>query len=341
MDFEEVLACLQDTEKCQAFVAKLKNAGKHSKAFFNLRNVMTELRMNKKPHGIDQKTIIQHTLRFTEVDECFQSFRLVCKSWKDAVETIRFNRMVGSDFFNKLNHTLEFHGTVPPYTTKYLQAFRKLHFPIDLLDNYWDENVHEICSLILSSMQNLNTINFKVSLPGNDFTLSVLNEIFILKMLLNSKETLQTLHISKFTLPHKKFLKLSTLELKIGEEYMSLHEFQTIFSRVLKYMENLETVSLDQCGDTAHVCEYIAKNYAKHCISASGPECTLNRVGVQIFTGRTSPAFSGDLAKLENKKYGHNLQYLHMWICANNPMVNGWDRYREILDQYTNLKVIS
>jgi len=179
-------------------------------------------------------------------------------------------------------------------------------------------------------MQNLNAINFSLYSGEN---LTQMDEIFILKMLRNSKETLQTLCTSNFIIPDINFPKLSTLELIIGEKYISLHEFQMYFSRVLRNMENLETVYLDLLDDDTNVCEYIAKNYAKHCISASRVEYTLNCVGVKILT-------NGQLFELENQKYGHNLQYLHVWIPTHHPMAFEWDRYRDILDQYTNLKVI-
>ena len=57
--------------------------------------------------GIHQKTIIQHTLRFSDAEECFQNFRLVCKSWKNAVETIRFNRMAGPEIFGEFESNFQ------------------------------------------------------------------------------------------------------------------------------------------------------------------------------------------------------------------------------------------
>ena len=98
-EFEKVLACLENPDKLKEFISRLKNAGKNSKPFFNVHNAMVELRMNRSPRGIHQKTIIQHTLRFCDSWESFHEFRLVCKSWKDAVETIRFNRFVDDKFF--------------------------------------------------------------------------------------------------------------------------------------------------------------------------------------------------------------------------------------------------
>ena len=63
---------------------------------------MVELKMNKALRGIDEKTTLQHTFKFTDPDECFQSFRLVCKSWRDAVETIKFNRTVPLKTFRNI-----------------------------------------------------------------------------------------------------------------------------------------------------------------------------------------------------------------------------------------------
>jgi len=89
------------------------------------------------PRGIHQKTIIQHTLRFSDTGDCFQKFRLVCKSWKDAVETIRFNRMIGDEkmdeteaeigFFDDLDEQIKSQAMVPNinYFCKYLALFKK------------------------------------------------------------------------------------------------------------------------------------------------------------------------------------------------------------------------
>jgi len=46
-------------------MGRLKKAGPNSIPHLQIENAMTELKMDKAPRGIDQKTIIQHTLRFS------------------------------------------------------------------------------------------------------------------------------------------------------------------------------------------------------------------------------------------------------------------------------------
>jgi hypothetical protein len=49
MDFEEVLACLENTEKCEQFIRKLRKEGPNSTPFLNVQNAMVELKMHKPP----------------------------------------------------------------------------------------------------------------------------------------------------------------------------------------------------------------------------------------------------------------------------------------------------
>jgi len=103
---------------------------------------------------LTKKTILQHTLRFSDEDECFEKFRLVCKSWKDAVETIRFNRFVNYKFFYNLDEKITSHEILPAnYLSKYLKLFRKLCMSLDL------ENKNKIFSLVLNNMKKLNEIH--------------------------------------------------------------------------------------------------------------------------------------------------------------------------------------
>jgi len=157
------MECLEITEKRQELIARFKNAGENSRVVLLLQKAMMELKMHKTPSGIHQKTIIQHTLRFGDVDECFQKFRLVCKSWKDAVETIRFNRYVGNTFFCNLDQKITSQEILPAsYLGKYLPLFRKLNMKIMDL-----ENKNKIFALVLNNMKKLNAIKF-VTEGGED-----------------------------------------------------------------------------------------------------------------------------------------------------------------------------
>ena len=110
---------------------------------------MVELKMHKPPRGMDQKTIIQHVLKFADAKECFQSFRLVSKFFQDAVETIKFNREVDYEIFQKLAQNEQF---APLYVQKYLKIFRKLYIPNYIM---WGKNPGKILTPIVNYMKKL------------------------------------------------------------------------------------------------------------------------------------------------------------------------------------------
>jgi len=332
MDLEEVLACLENPEKREEFILRLKNAGENSTPFWHVQKAMKELKMNKAPRGIDQKTILQHTLRFMDPDECFQSLRLVSESWKDAVETIKFNYEVPVIIFHAIDKIIKNGLPISPYFEKYLQCFKKLHVVMPLLAS---ENGHHMISLVLNNMKKLNYIYLNSHCENLPETV----DPFIFQILKNSHETLQFARISRFCVPDISFLKLKTLEIDIGID-ICVPEFKTCFPRILKNMKRLQTVMIRLLGPTyCDVCEYIAQNYGKHCISADASHDDiemLNIVPVKILIN----VF--DLEEnLQNFKYVSGLQYLHVSInFPEEPMTCGWDKYQELFDPCLNLKAI-
>ena len=313
----------------------MTNAGPNSKPVLNVGDAMVELKMKQAPRGIDEKTMLQHTFRFCEADECFQNFRLVSKSWKDAVETIRFNREVDPEFLVSLLEQNP-QGQIPVYYAKYLRAFRKLTIDTDsLYDN--EEIAKKFYSFVLNSMEKLNEILFCCGNRGG----SQLGIDFSVNMMKKSRETLKVVSgieifepISRITFP-----VLNELEFSIGSHFISLNEFETHFPTALENMNHLELVNIIGCTDGSVNFEHLAQKYAKHCISANGNSNydLLNFVEVKIMmvTG------NHQLLNLLDKKYTPQVEYLHVWVDTKyHPMRDHWDRYREIFDQFTNLKAI-
>merc|ERR1712034_285115 len=49
----------------------------------------------------------------------------------------------------------------------------------------------------------------------------------------------------------------------------------------------------------------------------------------------------GDLNGLENKKYIEDLEFIHLDIVSpDQPLINNWDRYKEIFDKIIQLKAV-
>ena len=297
---------------------------------------MTELNMHKAPKGIFEKTMLQNMFQFCEPDECFQSFRLVCKSWKNAVETIRFNQYSSMQEVRMTLTFLELDQAITNqtiistnYFDKYLPAFKQFSAPVNIC--FW-ENKNEIFALILKNMKKLNELDF-ASWHGN---LSPEDETFMYKMIENSRNTLSKLHLSKITIPDVTFPKMTQLSLCIGRDYILLEDFETHFPRVLENMEILEKVTLNRWrGGSESVLQYIDHNYQKHCIHGRLFKFDLlNYIPLKIAT----TIF--ELEKVDNKIYGSHLQYAQFIFRHDDPMEDGWDRYQEIFDQCTNLKAI-
>jgi hypothetical protein len=312
--------------------------------------------MNKKPRGIEETTIMQHTFRYAKVDECFKKFRLVCKSWKNAVETMRFNRPVPERYLKHFSWNPGHHPQISPewvakhfrdrvtYRAKYLQAFRKLHLDWEYLYEMSEDQRN-----LISNLTKLNEIKF----PFTEFELSEVSPEYyfmMTKMLQNSKTTLQTVQLYNLTIAKDIiFPKLRKLDLLISEHRTSFQDFEKYFRQILeKNMENVEIVVL-RLGkmETQHVCEYVSTNYPNHCISFYVPTFSDLPIDVfEILPSKIVEMSALKLLELENKRHTPTIEYL----CLNNLpykagrerllLTTGWNRYQDIFDQCTNLKAI-
>merc|ERR1711959_278664 len=108
------MGCLEDPEKRNEYIARLKSAGPNSQSVLDLKNSMEGVNMNKPPKHIFETTMLQHTFKHCDPLECFLQFRLVCKPWQNAVETIKFDRFNDPDILKK-------HTNYPLFVAKYLQ----------------------------------------------------------------------------------------------------------------------------------------------------------------------------------------------------------------------------
>merc|ERR1711959_330635 len=91
------------------------------------------------------------TFKFCDPLECFLQFRLVCKPWKNAEETIRFDK------FNN-TEVLEVYLNYPHFLSKFLKVFKKLWvFDYNLPQNVqWDI----LGPLIVNNTKSLNEVRF-------------------------------------------------------------------------------------------------------------------------------------------------------------------------------------
>lgn len=272
--------------------------------------------MHKAPRGIHQETMLQHTFRFLKVKESFDSFRLVSKTWKHAVETIRFDQQLNV-YDSEIDHS---------YCPKYLQAFKKFDFTFD--------TGYQPPQLILNNMKKLNHLSFD---SPDRYTFSPEDESFMFNIIQNSRQTLRYLRALTLQFSNLHFPNVEDLEL--ANHVVTRENLENNFPEAMKNMENLRLVKFALFDNTySIVCKYIAEKYPNHCISldlAGMPPDILNLVKPKILSNVSA------ISHLENKSATHYIEYLHcLFAEADCLMAGGWDRYREILDQCTNLRAI-
>jgi len=194
---DEIVSILQNPEKIEQLISKLKTIGKDFPKFQKFKRSIDSFHLNKPPRGVHQTNILQHVFKYSDSRECFDSFRLVCKTWQNAVETIRLDISPPFKIFQELC-LHEINGQFPPFYSKYLQRFRKLK--LDLLFGHFDMTKwNSISNLLLKNMQNLSEFSIRIQQIPPKFV------IFLFHLFQNSKSTLTNLlvyqHLDIVTLP--------------------------------------------------------------------------------------------------------------------------------------------
>ena len=252
---------------------------------------------------------------------------------KNSVETIRFNRF--NSYYDtyklwSLLHQNEF----PEFAGKYLKIFKKfdIHFVPKLLQN-WDC----VSRFILQNTGILNEFKFRhCERSGEDLVVS-----FIYKIILQSKDVIRKISLFKFIIPNTYFPNLTKIELNLAfTEQIAIEKFKIEYPQALENMPNLEILHFftDYNPNYKPFCKYFAENFPEHCIYYQDDD--IDEIGIlDYFPAKI--LCNVNLTSLQNKKYNYFLQYLHVMVDINNPMLHGWDRYESIFNQCPNLKVIN
>ena len=309
---------MEDAEKRQEYIARLKSAGPNSQPVLDLKKSMEGLKMKKPPKNIFEKTILQHTFKYCDPLECFLQFRLVCKDWQNAIETIKFDR------FNKV--CVHKYACHPTFLTKFLPMFKKIRIYISK-PIFESEQVR---TLLLNNVSKLNEISLSVSSEVKQFL-----PLFIQTFYQNSSVTVKKIyHYGKY-LPDLQFPKTTVLSLMLS--YHTNTTFIQTFSNAMENIENLELIQVSVSKTNDDIFKFITENFSKHYMFCSTlTERTLNHLPLKLCK------CVRNLDTLRNKTYNHEMEYLSCYIgniC--DPTSGCWDEYREILDQCGKLKQMS
>jgi len=313
-----IISILENPEKIKELISKLKTICDHSLQFQTFKKSIDSFHLNKPPRGLHEKNILQHTFKYSDSRECFDNFRLVCKSWKFSVETIRLNRHVPDAFFDELClHSRN--DNFSPFYSKYLKIFKNLC--LDLEDDFDMKKWNSISNLLLNNMKNLGKIIISVELTPPNFT------IFLFKLFENSQSTLKQLSIFWAT---EDVLALPTIFLpNLHFCYLYLHPRNKIDADTFDYLmksfvsscKHLKTFQLQGYDNRPKILKYIRKYYPNHFVDSPGISTSLV---VHVPLKRSCL----DLQDLAQYRYASCIEYLVLKLHSMeiyNPTEGDWE----------------
>lgn len=298
------------------------------------------------------KIILQQIFKFSDNFECFVTFRSVCKSWKLAIESQRFNTFPSESACTYVTLNLLMGRGIPLSFTKYFQSCEKFSICTDGFwptDHFFDETgtanlsleiqakINAICAYFLNNMTNLKELAIFNSYILHDWHLTTDSQeyrTFILTLLQNNSQTLRKIKIPAFLFPITFFPKLNFVQiLSISPDSQ---EFECSLQNLLtNSTDSLKVIRIDLWNQDQEFTEFLSENYSKYLISCIS--YTYNNFGCKILSNL-------DVNQLLTSDFPYRSipEYIHFkHVPWKNPNPEGWEFYRRKFDMYLNLKGIS
>lgn len=329
MNREAVLNQLSNPDRAQELYLRMKRLPSDSPAFISLHQCMTHIDAFRPPRGVKQKHIIQNIISFSPLRPTWLSHRLVCKDWRHAIESMRFNARIEDfrpipedsdeeyeDERYDIENAVKFPGAV-----FLLTRLTKL----DIFDFFDAEGERTL----LKVAKNMKEIKFWV--VGDEDAAGVAD--FTSKLLLQSQDTLTNLKLSSpclpCELPNLKFLEVPTYKSSVEDVAKLLKTLD------LDYVQEIRFVTISPA-----VATFIAQNYASYCCSAHADSSRIrfntNVLPVVAVMPRSLNAILG-------MKYPERVEYIFAEISMIGRIEKfgyGWDKAKESLSIFPNLKEV-
>jgi hypothetical protein len=248
-----VMNVFRNPDKLKDFLFRVEAAGHDSQLYKNLKSIVLSSGVNNTSPLVTQTTILQHAFKFSDLIQCFGTFRLVCRDWKSAVETARYSnipvdnwnvrdickilekytnepRWVHDDDYDMYSRIVQKPSkNFPLVIQKALQSLKTIEMFIPCS---WSEGR----KLILENVQNLTYIKAKES---GKTRYGEEHEQFVRDLIQTSNNTLKGIYLPSFNLPDVSIPKLETFKFNRLE-----HDFETKFKTLVKNAPNLETIEV-------------------------------------------------------------------------------------------------
>jgi len=327
---DEIVSILQNPEKMEQLILKLKTIGENSPQFQTFKSTIDSFHLSKPPIGVHETNILQHVFKYSDSRECFDSFRLVCKSWQNAVENIRLNTCPPVTIFQELC-LHERNGHFPTFYSKYLKSFRQLNLRLDR--NFDMTKWNSISNVLLQNMGNLSKCWMTIFDPIPPKFVG-----FLFNLFRNSKFTLTFLHVNHrsdiVTLPAISLPNLTNFAFYVYPNHENkVPTFDYLMKTVVDVMcPDLKIFRMFFVNESRQILKNITNNYPNHFVC--GPQIySLEHIPLKISYLK--------LANLAAYRYASHIEYLILYVKnLYTPSEGGWNNYKEILSFFPNLKGI-
>jgi hypothetical protein len=295
-----------------------------------IKNTQNLLHLNFIPKNrrvLYQNDILQNIFRFHSLWRSFETFRLVCKSWKNAIETIKLDDQFDSNCFFSLKNQ---------FSPKFLQTFKHFRISHFHLKNASSEEWEQHSEIILNNMHKLTKFTLwtlKEPLPLNFQT-------FLFNFLQNSKNTLKEFGIesNSFIFPPIFFPNLEKIWISLRLFHDDVEKFKSLMENILKFCKNIKKITIFDISKAPQLSQYIVENYSKHCIS--GTYQNLEFVPLKIATDHDCLLRRDQELEQNDCRYSSCIQYLRFWGGVYHPDETKWQEFTTVCSYCPNLKFI-
>ena len=340
---EDIISILEDPFRRENLILKLKNLDENADIFQIYTNkIVEDLKLKKCPKGIFQKNILQNVFQFCDQFFCFSDLRLVCKSWKFVIETIRFSEFNDMYILSKLVKNYP-NINYPSVFEKYFHSLQCVTIAIYENDGerIEDEKIFTSWPFIENFLLK-NTHNLKViEIPYETRNLFIDLRFFHLFLRKNENTISQLdLFLQENILPNDiKFPNLSFLKFFICEPNY-FDDLQKIIEHG-SYWERLDIMTLFLDEEI----EEIPEKFSNFIISHHSEKCIYSKIyfpfdyfPIKIYSGFK-------IEELSKTKYGINVEYIFFLLGSveeiNNFNEQNWQNFQIEFQKMKMLKGVS
>jgi len=330
MNREAVLNQLSNPDRTHELYVRMKRLPSDNPAFLSLHQWMTQINAFRSLRGIKQKNIIQNIISFAPLRSTWISHRLVCKDWRCAIESMRFDasiedfRPILEDSDEEIESEYDIVNVVKfPGAFLLLTRLTKLDLEIHRLPELDAEDEQTLIE-VAKNLKQIRFYDWDHEHDDNEWVGNIIS-----KILSQSQRTLTNLELSSrflpCALPNLKFLKVDIDKYSVKDVANLLNTLDLDHVQQIRFL-----------GVSKIVANFLEQKYAQYCCSSRELSVLSNASTLPVRAIMTL-----SLNIIMEIKYPECVEYIFAGIMLDNRTKEfeyGWDQPN--LSNFPNLKEI-